>query len=57
VEPEEKWKKEPEYFPKETPAELFRDVVRNEGADVLQYGVSEGDVILKEVFKDFEDVT
>ncbi len=47
----------PEYFPKETLAELFRNVVLNEGADVLQYGASEGDVILKEVLKDFEDVT
>jgi 2-aminoadipate transaminase len=38
----------PESFPKEQLAGLFRDVVAEEGADVLQYGPSEGDDILKE---------
>ncbi|MGD0783801.1 MAG: aminotransferase class I/II-fold pyridoxal phosphate-dependent enzyme, partial [Candidatus Aminicenantales bacterium] len=38
----------PESFPKEQLAELFREVVINEGTDVLQYGPSEGDDLLKE---------
>jgi 2-aminoadipate transaminase len=37
----------PESFPKELLAWLFKEVVEKEGADVLQYGPSEGDDILK----------
>jgi 2-aminoadipate transaminase len=38
----------PDSFPKAQLAELFRQVVAEEGADVLQYGPSEGDELLKE---------
>jgi 2-aminoadipate transaminase len=38
----------PESFPKEQLAELFREVVTDEGTDVLQYGPSEGDDLLKD---------
>ena len=38
----------PKTFPKDTLAEIFRDVVAEEGMDVLQYGQSEGDSLLKE---------
>ncbi len=37
----------PESFPADLLAELFREVVATEGEDVLQYGPSEGDPILK----------
>ncbi len=37
----------PESFPKEVLACLFKEVVNTEGTDVLQYGPSEGDDILK----------
>ena len=37
----------PESFPKELLAGLFKEVVEAEGADVLQYGPSEGDEVLK----------
>jgi len=37
----------PESFPKEQLAALFKEVVEKEGADVLQYGPSEGDDLLK----------
>jgi len=37
----------PATFPKDILGRLFRDVVEQEGADVLQYGASEGDPILK----------
>ncbi len=38
----------PESFPKAQLAILFKEVVENEGTDVLQYGPSEGDDILKD---------
>lgn len=38
----------PKTFPTEQLAEIFREVVQKEGRDVLQYGASEGDSILKE---------
>lgn len=37
----------PESFPKQILAGLFQSVVEEDGADVLQYGPSEGDEILK----------
>jgi len=38
----------PKTFPAQQLAEIFREVVKNEGQDVLQYGASEGDSLLKE---------
>lgn len=38
----------PDSFPKVELAALFKEVVEKEGADVLQYGESEGDEVLKE---------
>ncbi len=38
----------PKTFPSKRLAEIFAEVVAEEGADVLQYGASEGDAILKE---------
>ncbi|MBN1938391.1 MAG: PLP-dependent aminotransferase family protein [Candidatus Aminicenantes bacterium] len=38
----------PDSFPKKQLAALFKEVVEKEGTDVLQYGASEGDDILKE---------
>lgn len=38
----------PATFPKQQLAEIFREVVANEGSDVLQYGASEGDSLLKQ---------
>jgi 2-aminoadipate transaminase len=37
----------PESFPKEQLAALFKEVIEKEGSDVLQYGPSEGDDVLK----------
>ena len=37
----------PATFPKEELAKIFQEVVSTEGSDVLQYGASEGDSILK----------
>ncbi|MCX6560001.1 MAG: PLP-dependent aminotransferase family protein [Candidatus Aminicenantes bacterium] len=37
----------PDSFPKDLLAGLFKEVVETEGADVLQYGPSEGDDVLK----------
>ncbi len=37
----------PESFPSDLLADLFREVVATEGADVLQYGPTEGDPVLK----------
>ncbi|MCB5223927.1 MAG: PLP-dependent aminotransferase family protein [Candidatus Cloacimonadaceae bacterium] len=34
-------------FPEKQLSEIFREVVANEGRDVLQYGASEGDALLK----------
>ena len=44
----------PESFPKEILADIFCQVVNQEGEDVLQYGASEGDKILKEAIKQME---
>jgi len=38
----------PQTFPSAQLADIFRDVVLNEGRDVLQYGASEGDSLLKQ---------
>ncbi len=46
----------PESFPKTLLSELFFDVIREEGDEVLQYGGSDGDKVFKEVIKDFEEV-
>ena len=46
----------PETFPKDLLADLFAQVIREEGDEVLQYGASDGDRIFKEVIKDFEEV-
>jgi 2-aminoadipate transaminase len=45
----------PDSFPKELLSDLFREVVSVEGAQVLQYGTSEGDPLLKKAVKYFED--
>jgi len=37
----------PKTFPKEQLAEIYRQVIKEEGHDVLQYGASEGDNLLK----------
>jgi 2-aminoadipate transaminase len=47
----------PDSFPKETLAILFSRVISREGDEVLQYGASDGDPILKRLIKDFEDVS
>jgi len=44
----------PDSFPKEQLASLFKEVIEKEGADVLQYGPSEGDDLLKEQILRFE---
>jgi len=44
----------PESFPKELLADIFCQVVNQEGDDVLQYGASEGDKILKDALKQME---
>jgi len=44
----------PESFPKELLADIFCQVVNQEGEDVLQYGASEGDTILKDALKQME---
>ncbi len=46
----------PESFPKGLLAELFSEVIEQEGDDVLQYGASDGDLVFKHVIKDFEEV-
>lgn len=46
----------PESFPRDLLARLFWEVIREEGDDVLQYGASDGDKILKDVIKAFEEV-
>lgn len=44
----------PKTFPTQQLAEIFREVVQNEGRDVLQYGASEGDSILKQQLINWE---
>ncbi len=44
----------PDSFPKEQLAAIFKEVIEKEGDDVLQYGQSEGDDILKEQILRFE---
>lgn len=46
----------PESFPKDILANLFSQVIKEEGDDVLQYGASEGDADFKNAIKVFEDV-
>jgi 2-aminoadipate transaminase len=46
----------PETFPKELLADLFATVIRDEGDEVLQYGASDGDVVFKQIIKEFEEV-
>jgi len=46
----------PESFPKELLADLFSQVIREEGDEVLQYGNSDGDKVFKETIKEFEEV-
>ncbi len=45
----------PSSFPKNLLADLFSEVIRNEGDDVLQYGASDGDGPLKQAVRRFED--
>ncbi|MHB8055845.1 MAG: aminotransferase-like domain-containing protein, partial [Candidatus Aminicenantales bacterium] len=47
----------PDSFPREQLAALFKEVIEKEGTDVLQYGPSEGDDILKEQILRFEKET
>jgi 2-aminoadipate transaminase len=44
----------PKTFPKEVLAEIYAKVIREEGHDVLQYGASEGDNLLKEQLRLWE---
>lgn len=44
----------PATFPKRQLAEIFKDVAEQEGADVLQYGASEGDALLKKELMKWE---
>jgi len=46
----------PESFPKELLASLFSEVITENGEDVLQYGTSDGDAVLKRVLIDYEAV-
>lgn len=46
----------PESFPKDVLANLFSQVIKEEGDDILQYGASEGDAVFKNTIKVFEDV-
>lgn len=46
----------PESFPRDILANLFSQVIHEEGGDVLQYGSSDGDKFFKHVIKDFEEV-
>jgi len=46
----------PETFPKDLLADLFAQVIREEGDEVLQYGASDGDVVFKRIIKEFEEV-
>ena len=46
----------PKSFPKELLAELFEQVIKDEGDEALQYGASEGDKIFKDAIKVFEEV-
>jgi hypothetical protein len=47
----------PDSFPRDDLAALFKEVIEKEGADVLQYGPSEGDDFLKEQIFRFEKET
>ncbi|NLH94052.1 MAG: PLP-dependent aminotransferase family protein [Candidatus Cloacimonetes bacterium] len=44
----------PKTFPYAQLSEIFSDVVQNEGRDVLQYGASEGDTLLKQQLMKWE---
>ena len=44
----------PATFPTKVLAELTSEVIRESGADILQYGASEGDTMLKEAIIDWE---
>jgi len=44
----------PKTFPKDDLAEIYRKVVAEEGNDVLQYGPSEGDALLKKAIRETE---
>lgn len=45
----------PSSFPREQLADLFAEIIRDQGDDVLQYGASEGDGPLKQAVRRFED--
>lgn len=44
----------PKTFPTKELAELYHEVVKNEGTDVLQYGATEGDPVFKQAIIDYE---
>ena len=44
----------PKTFPTKELSELYADVVKNEGCEVLQYGASEGDPVFKQVLINYE---
>ena len=46
----------PETFPKNLLADLFSEVIKEEGDEVLQYGASDGDKVFKDIIKNFEEV-
>jgi len=47
----------PATFPKQLLADIYHKVVLEEGNDVLQYGASEGDTILKQALRDWEGLS
>jgi 2-aminoadipate transaminase len=46
----------PASFPKDLLTDLYSAVISDEGDDVLQYGPSDGDQVLKHIIKKFEEV-
>lgn len=46
----------PESFPRELLANLFSQVIREEGDEALQYGASDGDKVLKDAIREFEGI-
>jgi len=46
----------PATFPGKQLAEIFKEVIEQDGADILQYGSSEGDTFLKQALRKFENL-
>jgi len=47
----------PDAFPKKILASLFSEVISEEGDEVLQYGASDGDQVLKRIIRNFEEAS